>query len=70
MTDIVERLRAWPTVEVASVLERRLMSEAADEIERLRNALTRYGLHTWDCAWNDSKGEKPCDCGWSALEKP
>jgi hypothetical protein len=39
-----------------------------DENARLAAALGRYGLHTWDCAWNDSKGEKPCDCGWAALE--
>jgi hypothetical protein len=36
MTDIVERLRVWPTIEVASVLERQLMNEARHEIERLR----------------------------------
>lgn len=35
---------------------------------RLRAALLRYGLHTWDCAYNDSKGEQPCDCGWAAME--
>lgn len=33
-------------------------------ISRLHFALQRYGLHTWDCASNESKGEHPCDCGW------
>lgn len=40
------------------------------EIERLRAALERYGLHTWDCDSNESKGEKPCNCGWSAYQQP
>ncbi len=41
---------------------------SAGEYDRLRDALKRYGLHTWDCAFNDSRGEKPCDCGWSQWE--
>ena len=40
---------------------------AASKIERLQEALARYGLHTWDCAWNDSKGELQCDCGWTTV---
>jgi hypothetical protein len=43
--------------------------ENAVLIERLRAALKRYGLHTWECAFNDSKGEKRCDCGWAILQK-
>lgn len=34
------------------------------EIIRLHFALQRYGMHTWDCAFSDSRGELPCDCGW------
>lgn len=47
----------------------RKLDVALTEIERLRAALQRYGLHTWECAWNDSGGEKPCDCGWDAYQQ-
>lgn len=43
-------------------------TECAGEIERLHTALALYGLHTWDCAFNDSRGEQPCDCGWEAIQ--
>lgn len=37
------------------------------EIERLRTALAKYGIHTDDCDLPETHGEKPCNCGWSAL---
>ncbi len=55
--------------------ERANVRHLSDENERLLKdidktlaALKRHGLHTWDCAFNDTRGKQPCDCGWTPLE--
>ncbi len=37
-------------------------------IGKYQEIIARYGLHTWDCDFNDSRGERPCNCGWATIE--
>lgn len=39
--------------------------ELQAEIDRLQKALISYGVHKWECAYPESRGERPCDCGWA-----
>lgn len=43
-----------------------LLADAADEIERLRAALARYGDHVFGCGSRSVNGFE-CNCGFEAL---
>lgn len=48
MTDIVERLQYYtPYGPITDMQADAIMKEAADEIERLREALKQVGLYAW-----------------------
>jgi len=72
MTDIVERLRGIAAERKArgsgatTTIDPNItgwLGEAADEIERLRAALSQYGDHTYECSMKDTVGR--CTCGYS-----
>ena len=61
--DIVERLR-MRAVPIGAT------DEAADEIERLRAALDKYGEHDPSCiAYESSRNEPSCECGWRSARE-
>ncbi len=58
---------------------RRIMREQSDqisrqgaEIERLREALLKYGKHGFHCSLSIDRlpkfARKPCNCGWDKLQ--
>jgi hypothetical protein len=47
-------------------IEPNLVVRAADEIERLRAALEKYGRHTGVCHF---LGGKDCNCGWENIQR-
>lgn len=59
--DIVSRLREQPVVQGS--YGEALRNEAIAEIERLREAILKYGAHK-DCGWN--RGHD-CTCGITEL---
>lgn len=81
MTDIVMRLRKGACCEGAecerakaqrdsACAQASMRKDAAAEIERLRAALERYGMHEPECPENDEPWRKlGCNCGFkTALE--
>lgn len=52
-----------------AIEQNRMTTSFCSEIVRLQVGIQRYGLHTWECAYNDSKGELACNCGWEELRQ-
>ena len=65
MIDLPKQLRETQPEDLP-VSAGNLMDMAADEIERLRAALKKYGRHLGTC---HDHGGKDCNCGWETIKR-
>jgi hypothetical protein len=57
-----------PRLEYAKIMQEDIIASYEQEVERLREALEKYGKHGENCLGGLSGNRHPCRCGLEALK--